>query len=272
MTASSRVHNSILLGLALGIAGAGTGCESPSRPTVETAGDSLAVRLIEASGGFTAWDALPALRWDWVVQTDSAELRRVRHLWDRAGDRARVEWSTGEDTTLVAVITPGTFDPDAPDGAVARSVGGGAPEPLAGDAALDGLRDAHARWVNDAYWMLAPLKTFDPGVTRDAAPDSGAAVLALSFGEVGLTPGDRYWLRLAEDGALAGWTYWLEGDTSATRWTWSDPVDVEGPKGSVRLWATKRKDGAEVSILTRPLDVPAFDETTFSDLAPRLGR
>ena len=269
MTASSSVHNSIPAALLVALVVLAAGCQGAQRPAIETPADSLAARLVEASGGFEAWAALPALRWDWVVRTDSAELVRVAHLWDRAGDQARVEWGAGADTTLVAVISPGAFDPEAPDGMVAQTVAGGAPEPLSGDRALDGLRDAHARWVNDAYWMIAPLKTFDPGVTRALAPDSGDAVLALSFGDVGLTPGDRYWLRLDADGGIAGWTYLLEGDTTATRWAWAEPVDVSGPRGDIRLWASKRKEGDPVEIRTEPLAVPDLDGM-FSDLAPRL--
>ena len=263
---SRRVQNSWLVGLAVALGA----CQTPSDPPLETPADSLAQRLVDASGGHAAWAALPALRFDWVVQTDSAELVRVRHLWDRAGDRARVEWSAGQDSTLVAVMAPGVFDPGSPAGSAALTVSDGPPEVLSGDAALDALRDAHARWVNDTYWMIAPVKTFDPGVDRALAPDSGAATLALSFGRVGLTPGDRYWLRLGDDGAMEGWTYVLEGDSAATRWTWTDPRTVSGPRGDVTVWATKRKDGEPVEIVTRPLRVPAFDDATFADLAPRL--
>lgn len=246
------------------------GCELPSAPPMETAADSLAMRLIDASGGMDAWNALPALRFDWVVQTDSAELRRVHHLWDRAGDQARVEWSVGQDSVMVAVISPDTFSPESPAGSAGLTVGG-VTETLSGSAALDALRDAYARWVNDTYWMIAPLKVFDPGVTRALEPDSGAATLALSFGQVGLTPGDRYWLRLGAADQMTGWTYLLEGDTTATRWTWSDPQRVPSPGGAVTVWATKRKDGDVVEIVTKPMEVPALDEALFTDLAPRLG-
>ena len=270
MFASLSVHNSAIRWAAVGALLLATGCQDAARPALRTPADSLAASLVEASGGFEAWDALPALRWDWVVQNDSAELRRVAHLWDRAGDRARVEWSGRQDTTLVAVIAPGSFDPDAPAGLVARTIGDGPTETLSGTDALDELRAAHTRWVNDAYWMLAPLKTFDPGVRRTTAPDSGEAVLELSFLEVGLTPSDRYWMRLGPDGGITGWTYVLEGDPTPTRWTWAEPVDVTGPAGPVRLWTSKRKDGTPLEIRTEPLPVPAFDEATFADLVPRL--
>ena len=264
----SRFVQNYAAALALAATTGLAACASPDAPRLETAADSLAHRLVEASGGLAAWDAVPAVRFDWVVRTDSAELRRVRHLWDKAGDRARVEWPVGVDSTMVAVIRPGAFTPDAPGGLAALTVGG-ATTPLSGDDALDALRDAHARWVNDTYWMIAPLKTFDPGVTRALAPDSGDATLALSFGRVGLTPGDRYWLRVGPGGEMTGWTYLLEGDTVSTRWTWAAPAEVPVPGGRARVWARKRNaDGVE--IVTRPLDLPALDDAAFESLAPRL--
>ena len=244
-------------------------CQTPSAPPLVTAADSLAFDMTEAAGGLRAWAEVPTVRFDWVVRTDSAELRRVRHLWDRVGDRARVEWPVGQDSVMVALISPDTFAPASPAGSVALSAGG-TTEMLSGNAALDGLRDAHARWVNDTYWMIAHLKVFDPGVTRALAPDSGAAVLALSFGDVGLTPGDRYWLRTGADG-MTGWTYLLEGDTTAARWTWSEPRAVDGAASPVRVWTVKRKTGDAVEIVTEPLVPPAADPALFQDLAPRLG-
>ena len=252
---------------AVGLIG-GAGCGSPSAPRLETAADSLALRFVDAGGGNAAWQALPAVRFDWIVRTDSAEMFRVKHLWDKAADRARIEWPVGEDSMLVTVLSPNLFAPDAPSGVAALTVGDAAPEILSGDAALDALRDGHARWVNDTYWMVAPFKVFDPGVTRALAPDSGATTLALSFGDVGLTPGDRYWLRLGADGSVAGWTYLLEGDTTATRWTWSDRREIGDPDAPVAVWAVKSKDGAPLQIVTEPMPMPADD--VLEDLAPVL--
>ena len=238
------------------------GCTSSSRPPVESAADSLALRMTEAAGGLDAWDALATLRFDWSVRTDSAELVRIRHLWDKAGDRYRVEWPAGEDSTLVAVFSPSTFDPDAPRGRVALNG-----DSLTGEAKLERLKEAHGRFINDSYWLLAPLKVFDPGVERSLAPDSGRGVLAISFAGVGLTPGDRYWLRTdPATGAMTGWTYVLEGDGPPTRWDWTGSQPVPG--SPLRLPIAKGVDGRQ--IVTEVLDAGTPDARSFTDLAPRL--
>ena len=239
------------------------GCASPSRPSLETAADSLAWRITEAAGGLDAWDRLPTLRFDWSVRNDSAELIRTRHLWDKSGDRYRVEWPAGQDSTLVAVFSPSTFDPDAPAGRVALNG-----DSLTGSAKAERLGDAYGRFINDSYWLLAPLKVLDPGVQRSLAPDSGRGVLAIAFEGVGLTPGDRYWIRTDPDtGAMTGWTYVLEGNGQPTRWEWTGSQTAPG--SALRLPVAKVT--ADRQIVTDVLDAGAADETLFTDLAPRLG-
>ncbi|MGH9808004.1 MAG: hypothetical protein ACRD9W_12225, partial [Terriglobia bacterium] len=68
---------------------------------------------------------------------------------------------------------------------------------LAEPGSNDDAKAAYARWVNDSYWLLAPLKLKDHGVN---VADGGTKnmdgaqreVLRLSFGKVGLTPKDQY--------------------------------------------------------------------------------
>lgn len=62
----------------------------------------------------------------------------------------------------------------------------------AGDA-----KEAYARWVNDSYWLLAPLKLRDRGTTLTAQDEQtveGEKLLGLqvAFEKIGLTPGDHY--------------------------------------------------------------------------------
>jgi hypothetical protein len=243
------------------------GC-GQSEPRLETSADSLAYRVIEASGGLDAWESLPALAWEWAVVQDSVERIRTYHLWDKRRDRARVEWPVGEDSVAVAVLSPSTFDPEAPVGEVAIN---GVPQTGAGRE--ERLVQAHRRFVNDGYWLLAPLKTLDPGVRRSVDSTSIRQVLALSFEGVGLTPGDRYWLDVDPvSGAMTGWTYQLEGDSTQSRWEWIDPIDVPTPQGPLRLATLKVKDGEGTIILTDPQAVDEVDETAFTDLAPRGGQ
>lgn len=238
---------SLLLALAL------AACADPAAPPpMTTEADSLAMAVIDASGGWDAWAALPVLRFDWIIERDSAEVVRMRHLWDRASDRARVEWSVGEDSTAVVLLDLAASTPETPIGeAWINGVGS-----LPADSLL---HDGYARFINDSYWMVAPLKTFDPGVRREIATDSTSGdlqALSLSFEGVGLTPGDRYWLFIRPDGSLARWTYLLEGDTTTTTWTWGEPASVDGPEGPVTFW-TRKTSGSRAIVTVPRDDVPA---------------
>ncbi|MEM6326999.1 MAG: hypothetical protein AAF791_07775 [Bacteroidota bacterium] len=244
-----------------------TACGADPRPTLNTPADSLAMRVIDAHGGWEAWAALPTLRFDWIVERDSTEATRMRHLWDRAGDRARIEWSLGADTTAVVVLDLAASVPDAPSG---EAWVNGAPSPPADSLVHRG----YARFINDSYWMVAPLKSFDPGVSREIAADSsreGIQAFALTFDGVGLTPGDRYWWFVREDGTPVRWTYRLEGSTSASTWTWEAPETVSGPGGPVTFWTRKTMPGGR-AIVTVPVagDVPSDAWTSpLPVLAPR---
>ena len=257
-----------LLALALALAA----CETaPQPPSLTNEADSLAWRVTEGVGGLAAWEALPGLEWQWAVVRDSTETVRTRHVWDKKGDRARTEWPGGADSVFVAVFDPTTFDVDAPEGVV--SLNG---EPLEGEALRERLVEAQGRFVNDGYWLLAPLKVLDGGVIRSVdREDSGFIRLALSFDGVGLTPGDRYWIDVEPvTGAMTGWSYVLEGDTSGVpqAWEWVQPTTVDTPAGPLTLARMKVSGDERTVILTEPRALAEIDEAEFTDLRPRLGR
>ena len=243
-----------------------TGCESPDAPRLRTPADSLAWRVAEGAGGLKAWNAVPGVEFEWAVVVDSAERVRTRHVWDKREGRVRSEWRVGADSVAVAVFDLDGFDPDAPQGMVA--ING---RQLAGAEATERLVEANGRFVNDSYWMLAPLKTFDPGVRRSVETKDGFDRLALSFDRVGLTPGDRYWIEVDDvTGSMTGWTYLLEGSDAEAGWDWIDPIRLDTPEGPVSFARMKvnRADGA--AILTDPTVLDEIDESEFTDLRPRL--
>lgn len=249
------------------------GCRSErgpaaERPLLETAADSLAWRITEATGGPDVWAALPALRFDFVVERGGAEAFRARHLWDKATGRYRVEWPGGEDSTYVALFDVDTLDLAEPVGRVFLN---GRPPGSALGREL--MTEAYERYINDAYWLLAPLKLFDGGVRRALAPDSADArtdVLALSFEGVGMTPGDRYWLRADRaTGRLVGWSFLLQ-DSTAGRYAWTDEAALETPAGPLRLMTRKAPGDGTSTILTPVLPVPPLTDDLFSDSRPRL--
>lgn len=242
--------------------------ERTARPTLATAADSLAWRIVEAAGGLDAWEALPALRFDFGAELDTGERRPPRrHLWDRRTGRYRLEWTTADDAQGVALFSVTGVTGGVPAGRVFID---GAPLDSAATGAE--LEAAYARFINDTYWLLAPLKLFDPGVRRALAPDSADAateVLALSFEDVGLTPGDRYWLRADRaTGRLVAWSFLLEdGAPGAHRW--EEVVEVPTPAGPLRLATRKRAADGSRSILT-PVAAAEPDSVAFEDPGPRL--
>jgi hypothetical protein len=155
------------------------------------------------------------------------------------------------------------------------------PERAVGEVWIDGaapdsagvyLARAYGALMNDAYWLLAPLKLFDDGVRRALAPDSAETetwdaetdVLHVSFAGVGHTPGDQYWLRADADGRLLTWAFRLESGREGF-YRWEDHRTLETPAGPLRLAETKA--GAGTSIVTELQPVPRGDVMTRSTSA-----
>jgi len=237
----------------------------PPPVALETRADSIAYRTVEASGGLRAWNELPALRFEFGIEREGQQQIAARHYWDKAQNRYRVEWPGAGDTTYVALFS------SWPDSATVYAAG----EPLTGAAAEEALATAERRTINDTYWLLAPLKLFDPGVTRTYVPDSSDAThdaIRLAFDGVGITPGDQYWLFIdKETGRLTRWTFLLENDTAPRSFEWTAYQTLQSPGGSVSLSARKEATAAPVAILTQALQAPAsVDSTLFTDPMPRL--
>lgn len=248
------------------------GCAEAPEPPPEhaelplfSAADSLAFLITENAGGLAAWESMPVLRFDWVAERDSEEVFRVRHLWDRQSGAYRVEYPVGEDSTLVAVFSVDDFDMETPAG---RAYLNGNPVDSTEMAAR--LADAYERFINDSYWLLVPFKLFDPGVHRNMAPDSSDAesnVLRLTFENVGLTPGDRYWLRADSTGKLMSWSFLLENGAEG-HYVWTDYEYVPTPAGS--LYVATRKQASGRAILTQVFAADSLDDDIFLDPRPRL--
>lgn len=254
------------------------GGASPEAPTrtdtlaVDSKADSVALRLMEGHGA-DAFASAPYLRFNFAVETPKGTRVVGRHLWDRTTGDYRVEWSRGEDSTYVALVNVRTVDGGTPDGEVYLNG-----SKLSGTAAQEARRQAYGRFVNDTYWLLAPLKVFDEGVNRRYAADSSTAehdVLHLTFGDVGLTPDDEYWLYVSkETGRLDRWAFHLQGmdeDASPQHFRWTDYTTLQAPDGPVDLATRKAAIGAEQAILTNELALPSSPpEGAFSTPEPML--
>jgi hypothetical protein len=175
--------------------------------------------VMAALGGREAWERTRYIHFAFVVRRGDEELESRTHLWDRHAGRLRYE-NVDRDGRPVVVLE----DLGARDGTAFR-----AGERLGPADAGPLLAEAYEAWINDTYWLLMPYKMKDPGVRLRYAGETreGGAVydtLELSFDNVGLTPGDRYWAFVNRDTHLMErWSYVLQDDppgAAPTFWEW----------------------------------------------------
>jgi hypothetical protein len=171
----------------------------------------VADRALKALGGKQAWDNTRYLRFTFAG--------RRSHWWDKWTGRHRVEGQTREGEKYVVLENVNTKE------GMAWLNG----QKAEGDKAKELLEGAYGAWINDTYWLLMPYKLQDPGVTltydgTETIDGKTYDKLALSFQNVGLTPGDRYWAWINRDtGLMDRWAYILESmpkEGPATAWTW----------------------------------------------------
>jgi hypothetical protein len=226
--------------------------------TLETTADSVAARLMDTHGA-DAWASAPYLRFNFAVETAGGTQVVGRHLWNRETGDYRVEWSQGSDSSYVAIVNVRDVSDGVPSGTAYLNG-----SQLEGEAGRRAREAAYGRFVNDTYWLLAPLKTFDSGVNRSYLPDSSTAehdVLHLTFGDVGLTPDDEYWLYVSTDtGRLDRWAFHLQGmpdDASPRAYDWTGYTTLQAPEGPVELSTRKEAVGGDTAILTNQLALPS---------------
>jgi hypothetical protein len=232
-----------------------TACDRSPRstvatPMITTGADSVAFRLTEALGGPEAWASLPYLRFDFARSAEGERTTIASHFWSRHDGRYRVEWSNDQGDYVAL------FNVNTREGEVFLNG-----EPVEAEQHEALLNRAYGRYINDTYWMLAPSKVFDEGVTRTLMPDSSDGtndVIRLSFQEVGLTPGDQYWLYVdRETGKLQKWAFILQNNQTGvpSYFDWVDYQELKAPRGTVRISTRKQSPGGP-AVLTDRLEAP----------------
>lgn len=182
----------------------------------ENAGNAgqLAEAVWKASGG-EHWPSVQAIDFTFAVEKGGQTVLSAEHHWDVAAQTDHVKWKDKDVT--VDLLSP---------------------------AADENAKAAYARWVNDSYWLLAPLKLKDRGVhlaVEDRRKIDGAdrEVLHLSFGTIGLTPNDQYKLYIDPATKLVtSWDYMPKPGESMHS-TWTDYQE----SGGLKLATDHKMDG-----------------------------
>jgi hypothetical protein len=247
----------ILIGAACAAAIHGL-AQSPDKKARE-----IAETMMQAMGGQDAWNRAHFVRFDFLVDIPSRKAKSERfHLWDKATGRYRLESKDKEGRQVVTLFNAGNQHGDV----YANG------KKLEGDARAAGLKAAYGAFINDMYWLAMPWKWLDMGVNlkhigtknlRGAPYD----VVELTFGKVGLTPGDRYEAYVSPKSHLMEhWTYVLQSGNKGA-WDWQYTTT-----GGIKL-ASNHSDGSGGSINMGNVEVlNQVDELLFTDPAKKLPR
>lgn len=176
----------------------------------------IAKTMMKTMGGEDAWAKAHFVRYDFRVTVEGKTVVDRAHLWDKMTGRYRIDGMSKDGKPTVTL-----FNVKDQKGTV--YVAGKA---LQGAEAEKGLKDAYGAFINDMYWLAMPWKWLDMGVNLKYAGQKklGAKnydVVELTFGKVGLTPGDRYLAYVSpQTHLMEHWEYTLQSGTKDA-WDWS---------------------------------------------------
>ncbi len=221
----------------------------------------LAHTMMQAMGGEDSWNKAHFVRFDFVVKAGPKTQMGRSHLWDKYTGRYRLESKTKDGKPEVVL-----FNTASKQGTV--YIDG---KPVEGAAAKKELDDAYGAWINDMYWLAEPWKWLEAGVNLKYLGEKKLGngtfdEVELTFGQVGLTPGDRYHAFVSRDSHLmTHWEYVLQSHNKGS-WDW-EYTDTNGLKLSKDHISADKK--AHISMGdVRVLD--SADDAFFTDPAHQL--
>ncbi len=216
----------------------------------------IANQVMKALGGKERWDALVGLRWTFASAVRDTVRPGRHHCWNKHSGWHRVEGKNRQGQAYVTLNRIGSSEGMAWVDSAA----------IAGDSLAKLIKRGNSLWTNDCYWMLMPYKLRDPGarLKYDGEAREGDKVfdkLALSFENVGETPGDRYWVYVNRaNHRVEKWEYVLQGSSPPPEvWSW------EGWEEHGGLWFPTAHRSGDHTIYTRDVEtVSGFPATTFT--------
>ena len=168
---------------------------------------NLANSIIHASGG-NNWPKVDRVQFTFNVEQDGKTVVSRKHDWDVV---------KGTDTVTVGDKTTSVNVNSAPPADNADQM------------------NAYKNWVNDSYWLLAPLKLRDPGVMlthkgQQEIDGKKYDALHARFNNVGITTGDQYNFYVdPQTHMIRRWDYMPTPDRTVSG-TWDDYQDFSGLK------------------------------------------
>ncbi len=200
-------------------------------------------KIWKATGGKKNWQKARYLTFVFAPQKEGKTTINRTHLWDRYTGDYRLEAKTADDRNLLVLFNVNTKKGTAYINET----------PQTDSLNIKEIDRAYKYFINDSYWLLAPLKLEDEGVNvtlrdHEVVDGKDCNVLHLTFGNVGITPGDQYWLYAdSETGEIVQWKFLLQSKSEGTfRWT-----NYKDLGGGLRL-ATHKQNLNQNAAITFP--------------------
>lgn len=184
-------------------------------------------------GGKNTFEKARYVEFDWRVMKGETVLSERHHLWDRfTGDYVLSYPNKEKKNVLVKFNTKTKLGSVSVDNTIVED-------------ASKYINDAYKSYINDTYWLIVPTKLQDEGVQLELEKADGQNVLSMSFGKVGLTPGDTYKLFVDGNGKITKWTFTLENGRKG-EFAWNTYVDCNMGLN----FSTEKVSVSGISILT----------------------
>ncbi len=185
--------------------------------------EEIAHAMMRAMGGEDAWALAHVVRFDFRVTAKGKVVANNLHLWDRKDGRYRLERMLKNGKREVVLFNIGDYQAHKAGSAYVNG------KKVEGEAGRKAVDEAYASYINDMWWLAMPWKWLDPGVnlkyqgSRNRNQESDD-VVQLTFGHVGLTPGDMYHAFVSRQSRLmTHWEYVLQsGDKGSWDWQYAD--------------------------------------------------
>ncbi|MDH3217418.1 MAG: hypothetical protein OEN01_14225 [Candidatus Krumholzibacteria bacterium] len=177
-------------------------------------------------GGKSQFASVRYVEFTWAAEAEGKVGGSRIHKWDRYTGDYVLEFTNGETNEQYKVF----FNVDTRKGVALKNG-----SKVDDDETPPIIDRAYRIFINDTYWLLFATKLEDPGarigfVGHDGKPEQDGSegefvVLHLFFQEnVGLTPGDQYWIYVTHEGQIVKWRYRLESGREG-EYEWLDEKD-----------------------------------------------
>ncbi len=215
--------------------------------------DSLARKVLEAAGGAEVWSNVPYVIFSQATEINREPNRIIRHLWNRKTNQYRMELPGPAGKPYVVL-----FDIDTRQGTAYWD--GVELEPR---EVSQWIEQAYQRFVNDTFWLFAPMFLFDAGVERSFIADSSTDavdILHLQFALPDLAPAEEFYLQVDRSSAqIRSWKYRgladdPEGPFRVFEWRQFERYPT--PVGDLLLSTSKRALGHPYEVVTRAIQFP----------------